>query len=122
MSSKKKREKKKTARNVVQECLDRISASKKLNVKKAVPVEEPSSDNNTADRISPSAMPLKKRPAKKTVQEEEQLSDEGSSDSSPHNLEKFIFFTKAKLILSRIWSSSHTVYHGRDPEPRTFPE
>ena len=27
------------------------------------------------------------------------------------------------MILSRIWSSSHTVYHGRDPvEPRTFPE
>ena len=54
----------KNARNVVQECLDRISASKKKSVKKAVPVEEPSPDNNTADRISPSAMPLKKRPAK----------------------------------------------------------
>ena len=56
----------------MQECLDRISASKKKSVKKAVPVEEPSSDNNTADRISPSAMPLKKRSAKKTAQEEEQ--------------------------------------------------
>ena len=56
----------------MQECLDRISASKKKSVKKAVPVEEPSPDNNTADRISPSAMPLKKSPAKKTVQEEEQ--------------------------------------------------
>ena len=55
--------KKKNARNVVQECLDRISASKKKSVKKAVPVEEPSPDNNTADGISPSAMPLKKRPA-----------------------------------------------------------
>ena len=74
----------------MQECLDRISASKKKSVKNAVPVEEPSPDNNTADRISPSAMPLKKRPAKKTVQEEEQL-----SDSSPHNLEKFIFLNKS---------------------------
>ena len=74
----------------MQECLDRISASKKKSVKKAVPVEYPSSDDDTADHISPSAMPLKKRPAKKTVQEEEQLSDDGSSDSSPPNLEKFI--------------------------------
>ena len=80
---------------MVQECLDRISASKKKSVKKAVPVEEPSPDNNTADRISPSAMPLKKRLAKKTVQEEEQLSDDGSSNSSPHNLEKFIFLNKS---------------------------
>ena len=88
--------KKKPARNVVQECLDRISASKKKkSVKKAMPVEELSSDNNTADRISPSAMPLKKRSAKKTVQEEEQLSDDGSSDSSPPNLEKFIFLNKS---------------------------
>ena len=71
---------------MVQECLDRISASKKKSVKKAVQVEEPSSDNNTADRISPSAMPLKKRPAKKTVQEDEQLSDDGPSDSSPLTL------------------------------------
>ena len=91
MSSKKK----KPARNVVQECLDRISASKKKIVKEAVPVEEPSLDNSTADRISPSAMPLKKRPAKKTVQEEEQLSDDGSSDSSPPNLEKVIFLNKS---------------------------
>ena len=105
------------------ECLGRITAAKKKPVKKAVPVEEQSSDDDTADRISPSAMPLKKRPAKKTVQEEEQLSDEGSSTSSPHNLEKSIFLNKAKLILSRIWSSTRTVYHGRDPkEPRTFPE
>ena len=79
----------------MQECLDRISASKKKSVKKAVPVEEPSSDNNTADRIYPSTMPLKKRPAKKTVQEEEQFSEDGSSDSSPHNLEKFIFLNKS---------------------------
>ena len=85
----------KNARNVVQECLDRIAASKKKSVEKAVPVEEPSSDNNTADRIPPSAMPLKKRPAKKTVQEEEQLSDDGSSDSSLPNLEKFIFLNKS---------------------------
>ena len=85
----------KNGRNVVQECLDRISASKKKSVKKAVPVEEPSPDNNTADRISPSAMPFRKRPAKKTVQEEEQLSDDGSSNSSPHNLEKFIFLNKS---------------------------
>ena len=83
------------ARNVVQEYLDRISASKKKSVKKAVPVEEPSSDDDTADRISPSTMPLKKRPAKKTVQEVEQLSDDGSSDSSPPNLEKFIFLNKS---------------------------
>ena len=83
--------KKKNARNVVQECLDRISASKKKSVKKAMPIEEPSPDNNTADRISPSAMPLKKRPDKKTVRKEEQFSDDGSSNSSPHNLEKFIF-------------------------------
>ena len=75
--------KKKNARNVVQECLDRISATKKKPVKKAVPVEEPSSDDDIADRISPSAMPLIKRPAKKAVQEEEQLSDDGSSDSPP---------------------------------------
>ena len=75
----------------MQECLDRISASKKKPVKKAVPVEEPSSDDDTADRISPSAMQLKKRPAKKTVQEEEQLSNDGSLASSPPNLEKFIF-------------------------------
>ena len=75
----------------MQECLDRISASKKKPVKKAVPGEEPSPDDDTADRISPSAMSLKKRPAKKAVQEEEQLSDDGSSDSSPPNLEKFIF-------------------------------
>ena len=87
--------KKKPARNVVQECLYQISASKKKSVKKAVQVEEPSSDNNTADRISPSAMPLKKRPAKKTVQEEEQLSDDVPSDSSPPNLEKFIFLNKS---------------------------
>ena len=88
---------------------------KEKSVKKAVPVEEPSLDNNAADRIPPTAMPLKKRPAKKTVQEDEQLSDDSSSDSYPPNLEK--------LILSRIWSLSHTVYHGRDPEePRTFPE
>ena len=87
--------KKKNARNVVQECLDRISASKKKPAKKAVQVEEPSSDDDTADRISPFAMPLKKRPAKKTLQEEKQLSDEGSSDSSPPNLEKFIFLNKS---------------------------
>ena len=86
---------KKPAKNVMQECLDRISASKKKSVKKAVPVEEPSSDDDTADRISPFAMSLKKRPAKKTVQEEEQLSDDGSSDSSAPNLEKFIFLNKS---------------------------
>ena len=68
---------------------------RKKTVKKAVPVELPSSDDDTADRISPSAMPLKKRPAKKTVQEQEQLSDDGSSDSSPPNLEKFIFLNKS---------------------------
>ena len=79
----------------MQECLDRISASKKKNVKKAVPIEEPSSDDDTADRISPSAMPLKKRPAKKMMQEEEQLSDDGSSDSSPPNLKKFTFLNKS---------------------------
>ena len=80
----------------MQECLDRISDSKKKTVKKAVPVEEPSSDDDTSDRISPSAMPLKKRPAKKTVQKEGQLSDEGSSDSSPPiNIEKFIFLNKS---------------------------
>ena len=79
----------------MQECLDRISASKKKSVKKTVQVEEPSSDNNIADRISPSAMPLKKRPAKKTVQEEEQLSDDVSSDSSSPNLEKLIFLNKS---------------------------
>ena len=79
----------------MQECLNRISASKKKTVKKAVPVEEPSSDDNTADRISPSAMPSKKRPAEKTVEEEEQLSDECSSDSSPPNPEKFIFLNKS---------------------------
>ena len=78
----------------MQECLDRISASKKKPVKKAVPVEEPSSVDDTADRISPSAMPLKNRPAKKTVQEEEQLSDHVKSDSSPPNLEKFTFLNK----------------------------
>ena len=91
MSSKKKKPR--------QECSARVSGSnirlKEKSVKKAVPVEEPSSDNNTADRISPSAMPLKKRPAKKTMQEEEQLSDDGSSDSSPPNLEKFIFLNKS---------------------------
>ena len=80
---------------MVQERLIRISASKKTPVKKAVPVEVPSSDNETAYRISPSAMPSKKRPAKKTVEEEEQLSDEGSPDSSPPNLEKFIFLNKS---------------------------
>ena len=79
----------------MQECLDRISASKKKSVEKAVPVEELSSDNNTADRISPSTMPLKKGSAKKTVKEEERLSDDGSSDSSPPNLEKFIFLNKS---------------------------
>ena len=79
----------------MQECLDRISSSKKKSVKKAVPAEEPSPDNNTADRISPSAMPLKKRPAKKTVKEEEQCSDDGSSVSSPYNLEKFTFLNKS---------------------------
>ena len=68
---------------------------RKKSVKTAVPVEEQSSDDDTAVRISPSAMPLKKRPAKKTVQEEEQLSDDGSSDSSPPNLEKFIFLNKS---------------------------
>ena len=78
---------------------------RKKPVKKAMPVEEPSSDDDTGDRISPSAMPLKTRPAEKTMQEEEQLSDEGSSDSSPPSLEKFIFLNKSKLILSRIWSS-----------------
>ena len=72
-----------------------ICLKEKKTVKKAVPVEEPSSDDDTADRISPSAMPLKRRPAKKTVQEEEQSSDDGSSDSSPHNLEKFIFLNKS---------------------------
>ena len=81
----------------MQECrLDRISASKKKKtVKKAVPVEEPLSDDDTADRISPSVLPLNKRPAKKAVQEEEQLLDDGSSDSSPPNLEKFIFLNKS---------------------------
>ena len=74
----------------MQECLGRISASKK-RICQDVSVEEPSSDDDTADRISPSAMPLKKRPAEKTMQEEEQLSDDVSSDSSPPNLEKFIF-------------------------------
>ena len=88
-------EKKKTHKECVEDCLDRISASKKKPVKKAVPVEEPSPDDDTADRISPSAMPLKKRPAEKTVEEEEQLSDEGSSDSSPPNHEKFIFLNKS---------------------------
>ena len=84
-----------------QECSAGVSGSyiclKEKSVKKVVPVEELSSDNNTADPISPSAMPLKKRPAKKTVEEEEQLSDDGSSDSSPPNLEKLIFLNK-KLI------------------------
>ena len=60
-----------------------------------MPVEEPSLDDDSADRISPSTMPLKKRPAKKTVQEEEQLSDDNSSDSSPPNLEKFIFLNNS---------------------------
>ena len=78
----------------MQECLDRISASKKKTVKTAVPVEETSSDDDTVDRISPSAMPLKEWPVKKTVQEEEQLSDDGSSDSSRPYLEKFAFLTK----------------------------
>ena len=82
-----------------QECSAGVSGSnnclKEKSVKKPVPVEEPSSDNNTADRISPSAMPLKKKPAKKTVQEDEQLSDDGISDSSPPNLEKFIFLNKS---------------------------
>ena len=69
---------------------------RKKPVKKARPVEEPSSDDDTADRISPSAMPLKKRPAKKAVQEEEQsVSDDGSSDSPPPSLEKFIFLNKS---------------------------
>ena len=68
---------------------------KEKSVKKAVPVEEPSSDNNTADRISSSAMPLKKGTAKKAVQEDEQISDDGSSDSSPPYLEKFIFLNKS---------------------------
>ena len=90
MSSKKKKR---------QECGAGLSGSniclKEKYVKKSVPVEEPSPDNNTTDRISPSAMPLKKRPAKKTVQEEEQLSDDGSSNFSPHNLEKFIFLNKS---------------------------
>ena len=72
-----------------------ICLKEKKTVKKAVPFEEPSSDDDTADRISPSAMSLKKRPAKKTAEEEEQLSDEGSSDSSPPNLEKFIFLNKS---------------------------
>ena len=71
----------------MEECLDRISASKKKTIKKAVPVEEPLSDDDTVDRISPSAMPLKKRPAKKTAQEEEQLSDDGSSDSASANFQ-----------------------------------
>ena len=82
-----------------QECGSGVSGSniclKVKSVKKAVPVEEPSSDDDTANRISPSAKPLKKRPAKKTVQEEEQLSDDGSSDSSPPNLKKFIFLNKS---------------------------
>ena len=86
MSSKKKNR---------QECGAGVSGSniclKEKICQKAMPVEEPSPDNNTADRISPSAMPLKKRPDKKMVQEEEQLSDDGSSNSSPNNLEKFIF-------------------------------
>ena len=72
-----------------------ICIKEKKTVKKDVPVEEPSSDDDTADRISPSAMSLKKRPAKKTVQEDEQLSDDGPSDSSPPNLEKFIFLNKS---------------------------
>ena len=76
----------------MQECLDRISASKKKTAKK---VEEPSSDDDTADRICPSAMPLKERPAKKTVHEDKELSDEGSSDSPPPNLEKFAFLNKS---------------------------
>ena len=80
----------------MQECLDQISASKKKKtVRKAVPVEEPSSDDDSADRISPSAMTFKKRPAKKTMQEEEQLSDDGLSDSSPPNLVKFVFLNKS---------------------------
>ena len=91
MSSKKKKR---------QECGAGVSGSnicikEKKTVKKAVPVEGPSSDDDTADRISPSAMPLNKRPAKKTVQEEKQLLDDGSSDSSQPNLEKFIFLNKS---------------------------
>ena len=93
-----------------QECCAGVSGlniclKEKKTVEKAVPVEEPSSEDDRADRISPSAMPLKKRPAKKTVQEEEQLSDDGSSDSSPPNLEKITFLNKIKLLLSRILSS-----------------
>ena len=91
MSSKKKNPPGMWCRSVWNEYLPQ----RKKSVKKAVPVEEPSSDNNTADRKSPSAMPLKKRPAKKTVQEKEQLSDDGSSDSSPPNLEKFLFLNKS---------------------------
>ena len=91
MSSKKKKR---------QKCGEGVSGSniclkEKKPVKKAVPVEEPSSDDDTADCIFPSALPLKKRPAKQTVREEEQLSDEGSSDSSPPNIEKFIFLKKS---------------------------
>ena len=79
-----------------QECGAGVSRSniclKEKNLsRKAVPVEESSSDDDTADRISPSTMPMKKRLAKKTVQEEEQLSD----DSSPPNLEKCIFLNKS---------------------------
>ena len=90
MSSKKKKKR--------QECGAGVSESniclREKSVKKAVLVEEPSSDNDTAGRISLSAMPLKERSVKKTVQEDEQLSDDGSSDSSPPNLEKCIFLNK----------------------------
>ena len=89
MSSKKKNPPGMWCRSVWIEYL----SQRNKTVKKAVPVEEPSSDDDTADRISPSAMLLKKRTAKETVQEEEQLSDDGSSDSSQPNLEKFIFLS-----------------------------
>ena len=90
--------KKKPARNVVQECPDRISASKKKTAKKAMPVEEPSSDDDTAaDRVPPSAMPLKK------------------------NIEKMYTRVNPNFTIWK-WAVSHTVYHGTDPvEPRTFP-
>ena len=80
--------KKKPAKKAVQDCLDRISASKRPT-KKAVPAEEPSSDDDPQDRISPAPMPLKKRPAK-NMEENSQSSDDASSLSSipPNNLER----------------------------------
>ena len=96
----------------MQECPDRISTSKKKTVKKAVPVEEPSSDHDIADRISPSAMPLKKRPVKK-VYGQLVLLQTRTESTRTFSLVNSYFFATRTLVNSYFFFGQLVLFFGQ---------